>query len=203
MAALSLAVATVSSLRRGSLYVSGVTLRVEIPESRRERRRGLLGRTSLRRDVGMLFERGRSGHTFGMRFPITVVVLGSDLRILRVKTLPPNRLLWPAGMARAVLECAEGFSPTVGDRAQLRLVSDELEEDETHEPSDDGAQRRSRDHHERHDPADGAGEGDGLAASFGGPEAEDLEQHAHAVPSARTDTRLSEGEGGAPLYFRG
>jgi len=74
----------------------------------------------------MLFERCRSVHTFGMRSSITVVVLDRDLHVLRVKTLEPNRVSWPARKARSILECAEGFSATVGDRAELRLESDEL-----------------------------------------------------------------------------
>jgi hypothetical protein len=110
-----------------------------------------------------------------MRFPITVVVLDRDLRVLRVKTLVPSRFLWPARRARYILECAEGVFPAVGDRAKLRLVG-ELEEEEAHESSDDDTECSRGDDHEGHDPADGARKRDGLATSFGGPEAEDLEQ---------------------------
>ena len=190
-------------MRRGDLVFLARTFSVEIPETRAERRSGLLGRMRLEQGAGMLFERCRSIHTFGMRFPITVVILDGDLRVVRVKTLPPNRLPWPRLRARHVLECAEGAAIASGDRAELRSVGDELEEEQSHEPSDDDPDRRGRDDHERHDPSDGAREGDGFATSFGGPEAEDLEQQAHAVPSARTEGRLSEGDGGAPLYFRG
>jgi uncharacterized membrane protein (UPF0127 family) len=162
-------------VRHADLVLSGRTYSVEIPETLAERRRGLLRRFALARDAGMMFERCRSVHTLGMRFPITVVVLDRDLHVLRVKTLPPNRLLRPARKARHILECAEGISPTVGDRAQLRLVGDELEEEEAHESSDDDTDGSRGDDHERHDPADGARKRDGLATSFGGPEAEDLE----------------------------
>jgi uncharacterized membrane protein (UPF0127 family) len=161
-------------MRHRELVLSGRTYSVEIPETLAERRRGLLGRFTSARDAGMLFERCRSVHTFGMRFPITVVVLDRDLRVLRVKTLVPNRVLRPSRKARHILECGEGVFPSVGDRAALRLVG-ELEEEEAHESSDDDTDRSRGDDHERHDPADGARKRDGLATSFGGPEAEDLE----------------------------
>jgi uncharacterized membrane protein (UPF0127 family) len=127
-------------MRRAILATGrGRRLRVEIPESRRERSRGLTGRSSLKPGDGMLFLRCRSVHTFGMRFPITVVVLDRNLHVLRVKTLPPNRLLWPAQKARNILECAEGILPAVGERAELRSVGDELEEEEADESAHDGA----------------------------------------------------------------
>ncbi|HEY7400832.1 MAG TPA: DUF192 domain-containing protein, partial [Actinomycetota bacterium] len=76
---------------------------VEIPESRRERRRGLLGRDSLVPGHGMLFEGARSVHTFGMRFAILVAFLDRNDRVLRTRLLPPRRLAWCRD-ARNVLE---------------------------------------------------------------------------------------------------
>jgi uncharacterized membrane protein (UPF0127 family) len=190
-------------VRNATLVISGVTLRTKIPESLAERRRGLLGEHELEAGTSMLFRRCRSVHTFGMRCPITVLVLDRNLRVLRVKTLPPNRLLLPTRKARHILECAAGISPPVGDRAELRLVGDELEEEEANEPSDDDTDRSRGNDHEGHDPADGARKRDGLAPSFGGPEAKDLEQQSHGVPSARTEARLREEDRGPRLYFRG
>jgi uncharacterized membrane protein (UPF0127 family) len=189
-------------MRRGVLVLSGRAYSVEIPETLAERRHGLLGRFTLARDAGMLFERCRSVHTFGMRFPITVVVLDRDLQVLRVRTLPPNRLLWPTREARHILECAECVFPSAGDRAKLRLIG-ELEEEEAHESSHDDTDRSGGDDHERHDPTDGARKRDGLSTPFGGPEAEDLEQQSHGVPSARTEARLRREGRGPRLYFRG
>ena len=44
------------------------SLQVEMPTNRRERMRGLLGRTWIEPGRGMLFEGARSVHTVGMRF---------------------------------------------------------------------------------------------------------------------------------------
>jgi len=107
-------------MRNATLVISGMTLRTRIPESLAERRRGLLGVREPEPGTSMLFRRCRSVHTFGMRFPIMVVVLDRNLRVLRVKTLAPNCFLWPTRKARHILECAEGVSPTVDDRAELR-----------------------------------------------------------------------------------
>jgi uncharacterized membrane protein (UPF0127 family) len=163
-------------MRHATLIISGVTLRTQIPESFAERRRGLLGLHELEPGTSMLFRRCRSVHTFGMRFPITVVVLDRNLHVLHVKTLPPNRLLRPARRARNILEGAEGIFPAVGDRATIRLVEDEVKHEFAEEPPDDREDGRGGNHRERNDPADGARKRDGLATSFGGPEAEDLEQ---------------------------
>jgi uncharacterized membrane protein (UPF0127 family) len=190
-------------MRNATLVISGVSLPTRIPESLSERRRGLLGLHEPEPGTSMLFLRCRSVHTFGMRFPIKVLVLDRNLRVVRVKALRPNRVLLPARRARHILECAEDVSPVVGDRAEVRLVGDELEEEEPDEPSDDDADRSRGDDHEGHDPADGARKRDGLATSFGGPEAEDLEQQSHGVPSARTEARLREEDRGPRLYFRG
>jgi len=189
-------------MRNATLVISGVSLRTRIPESLSERRRGLLGLREPEPGTSMLFLRCRSVHTFGMRFPIKVLVLDRNLRVLRVKRLPPNRVLLPARRARHILECAEDVFPSVGDRAALRLVG-ELEEEEAHESSDDDTECSRGDDHEGHDPTDGARKRDGLATSFGGPEAEDLEQQSHGVPSARTEARLREEDRGPRLYFRG
>ena len=63
----------------------------------------------------MLFRRARSVHTFGMRFPIAVVLLDRDLKVLSVKRLPPGRLLLPRPRARHVLECCQTTPLRPGD----------------------------------------------------------------------------------------
>ncbi|MFQ5557215.1 MAG: DUF192 domain-containing protein, partial [Acidimicrobiales bacterium] len=55
---------------------------LEIAESRRARRRGLLGRDGI--DGALLLCPARSVHTFGMRFPIDVAHCDSGMRVLRV-----------------------------------------------------------------------------------------------------------------------
>ncbi|MGZ5295243.1 MAG: DUF192 domain-containing protein, partial [Actinomycetota bacterium] len=62
---------------------------VEIPVTRRERMRGLRDRGLLPPDHAMLFPRCRSVHTFGMRFPITVVFLDARRRVVAVRRMRP------------------------------------------------------------------------------------------------------------------
>ena len=84
------------------------SLVVWIPETLRERARGLLGRSELQPNEGLLLERSRSVHTFGMRFPIDAVLLDRDDRVIAVVRLSPNRVLLPRGRVRSVLEVAAG-----------------------------------------------------------------------------------------------
>ena len=98
----------------------GQMFRTDLPETRRERIRGLLGRSRLAPDRALLLERTRSIHSFGMRFPIAVVLLDQDLEVRAVRHLRPGRLLLPRWRVRHVLECAEGTEVRAGDR--LRIV---------------------------------------------------------------------------------
>jgi uncharacterized protein len=90
--------------------------RVDVPESYRERTRGLLGRDGLEADEALLLERCRSVHTFGMRFAIDVVFLDRSYQVLTVRRAPPMRALLPRMRARHVLECAAGAAPQPGDQ---------------------------------------------------------------------------------------
>jgi uncharacterized membrane protein (UPF0127 family) len=89
---------------------------VEVPTTRRERARGLRRRAGLVPGTGLLLERCRSVHTFGMRFPIAVAFLDRDLVVLEVRRVPAGRLLLPRPRARHVLELPIGADVRVGDR---------------------------------------------------------------------------------------
>ena len=53
---------------------------------------GLLNRRQFGKGEGLLLDRCYGIHTFGMRFPIDVLFLDKDLRVIRaVKALPPHR----------------------------------------------------------------------------------------------------------------
>jgi hypothetical protein len=74
--------------------------RCEIPESAFGRARGLLGRSGIEPGGGMLIDRAGSVHMFFMRFPIDVVFLDRDRRVVGVRHgLRPWRV---AGARRAV-----------------------------------------------------------------------------------------------------
>ena len=79
-----------------------------VAESRRERVRGLRGQSSLDPNEGLLLERCRSVHTFGMHFAIDVVLLDACACPIGVRTLVPGRLLLPRRGVRQIVEVAAG-----------------------------------------------------------------------------------------------
>jgi uncharacterized membrane protein (UPF0127 family) len=87
------------------------------------RLRGLLGRRDLPQEEGLLIRPAPSIHTWFMRFPIDVVFMDADLRVLDVvPALKPWRMAARRG-ARVVLELASGEaarrSVLPGDRLEL------------------------------------------------------------------------------------
>ena len=79
---------------------------LEVASTRRERRRGLIGRDGI--DGALLLPRTRSVHTVGMRFSIDVVHCDSEMQVLKVATMRPNRVGWPVRGARTVIEAQVG-----------------------------------------------------------------------------------------------
>jgi uncharacterized membrane protein (UPF0127 family) len=72
------------------------------------RMRGLLGRSSLAPDEGILLRPAGSIHTAFMRFPIDAVFVDADGRVLKIaEALPPWRTAAAKG-AKAVVELAAG-----------------------------------------------------------------------------------------------
>lgn len=90
------------------------------------RLRGLLGRRGLAPGEGLLITPCQGVHTLGMRFPIDVVYIGRDLRVVGVAALvPPNRWgPWRRECA-CVLEVPPGTiaatGTCVGDRIEVVL----------------------------------------------------------------------------------
>jgi uncharacterized membrane protein (UPF0127 family) len=85
----------------------------EIPDTRRERMRGLLGRAQLAPGHAMFLERARSVHTFGMRFAIQVAFLDRDYRVVQTRVVRPRRLARNR-RARHTLELGVGERVVVG-----------------------------------------------------------------------------------------
>ena len=98
------------------LTPEGVVLceRCEIPESALGRMRGLLGREGLEPGAGMIIDRAGSVHMFFMRFPIDVVFLDRNRKVVRIVSgLRPWRV---AGARKAVaaLELPVGAAGEAG-----------------------------------------------------------------------------------------
>jgi uncharacterized membrane protein (UPF0127 family) len=98
--------------------------RCGVAETLRARMRGLLGRRALLTGNGLLLRPAPSIHTFFMRFPIDVVFLDRQLRVVRIDAdVKPWRMRGCRG-ARAVIELAAGEAERRGFRPgqQLHLI---------------------------------------------------------------------------------
>ena len=92
------------------------------------RMKGLLGRRALPASEGLLLQPASAVHTCFMRFPIDVVFLDRDLRVLRVaENVRPWRFASARG-ARSVLELPGGAARRNGLRAGQQLVGGPIPE---------------------------------------------------------------------------
>jgi uncharacterized membrane protein (UPF0127 family) len=98
-----------------------VCARCAIADRPLARMRGLLGRSSLAPDEGMLFRPAGSIHMFFMRFPIDAVFCDKEFVVIDVERgLRPWRTARRPG-AKVVIELAEGAAAAIapGDRLAL------------------------------------------------------------------------------------
>jgi len=117
-----------ASLARVRRTADGAVIceRCEMPESAMGRTRGLLGRDGLEPGSGMLIDRAASVHMFFMRFPIDVVFLDRDLKVVRVvERLRPWRVAG-ARRAAAALELPVGAAAAAGVRVGDELVLEDV-----------------------------------------------------------------------------
>jgi len=95
---------------------------LEVADSWRSRSKGLLGRDGF--DGAILLRPAKSVHTFRMRFAIDVAHVDTDLKVLHLCTMVPNRLGRPVWGADAVIECEAGalqrWGVRVGDQLEIR-----------------------------------------------------------------------------------
>lgn len=97
---------------------------VELADTPRARRRGLLKRDKLNPGQGLWIFPTQAIHTFGMRFPIDVVFIDRLLRVKRIyHRLAPFRLTSLVWSAQSVLELPSGSlagtNTSVGDELQI------------------------------------------------------------------------------------
>src|SRR3989454_11159977 len=112
---------------RGAILAS----KVELADTPRARRTGLLKRDILNAGEGLWIYPTQAIHTFGMRFPIDVAFLDRLLRVKRIyHRLAPFRLTSLVWGARSVLELASGSlastGTAVGDELQFSLREEPL-----------------------------------------------------------------------------
>jgi uncharacterized membrane protein (UPF0127 family) len=88
------------------------------------RMKGLLGRDSLPNGEGLLIKPCMGIHTFGMKYPLDIVFLDRENRVVAVKqNMPPNRVSRIYFSAVSVFELPagtlEGTQVTIGDRVSI------------------------------------------------------------------------------------
>lgn len=88
-------------VREGEVLAS-----VELPEGRKNKAVGLLGRSGI--EGAMLLRPARSVHSFGMRFDLDIAFLDENNVVIRTLQLPRNRITPPVWRARSVLEAEAG-----------------------------------------------------------------------------------------------
>ena len=98
-----------------------------VADSRRDRRRGLLGRSSF--DGAFVLPRCRSVHSIGMRFDLDIAFLDQDGQVVKIAVLRRNRICSPARSASTLIEAERGafdrWGLRVGDRLDIRAATDE------------------------------------------------------------------------------
>ncbi|HEY9137421.1 MAG TPA: DUF192 domain-containing protein [Terriglobus sp.] len=98
-------VVTVHHVEQDDVLASSVV----VAETSLRRAVGLLGRTGLQGHEGLWIKPSSGVHTIGMRFPIDVVGLDAQLRVVRLwPSLKPYRLTAIVPKVRTVLELAAG-----------------------------------------------------------------------------------------------
>ena len=103
-------------LREGEVLAA-----LEIADSRKARRKGLVGRDGI--DGALLLPSARMGvHSIGMRFELDVAFCDRDMVVRRIVCLKPVRMTRPSLQAPCVIEAEGGAF----DRWQLK-VGDQLE----------------------------------------------------------------------------
>jgi uncharacterized protein len=101
-----------------------VLANAEWADSVLDRFRGVLGRCEL--DSAILLPGTRSVHTFGVRFPLDVAFLDSDLVVLSTTQLRARRVAIPRLRSRCALETPAGWFERwklePGDKLEFRAV---------------------------------------------------------------------------------
>ena len=112
-------------MRSGWLLRDGdVVCALEMTESFAERAKGLMGRDGC--EGALHLSGARGAHTAGMKFPLDVAFLSTDLIVLRIVRLSPWRIALPRPSARSVLQAEAGalerWGVRVADQLEIREV---------------------------------------------------------------------------------
>src|SRR5918993_1670528 len=81
-----------------------------------DRKKGLLGRDGLAPGQALIIAPTNLVHTFTMRFPIDILFVSRDGRVIKVREAVPPRRIAGAWGGFAVVECAAGHTQQSGTR---------------------------------------------------------------------------------------
>ena len=98
--------------------------RIAVAETSIARIVGLLGKHTLAAGAGLWIRPSSGVHTFGMKFPIDVIGLDADLKVLRLwESLSPQRLTSVSLRLRSVIELPPGriaeCNVALGDKLRM------------------------------------------------------------------------------------
>ncbi len=116
-----------TDLPRNTLHIGKKQLQVQLAESERERAIGLMSRTSLNTDEGMLFVFPEHGvQCFWMRntlIPLSAAFLADDGRIINIADMQPlsDQPHCSAQPVRYVLEAAQGWFAQAGAKTGSKI----------------------------------------------------------------------------------
>ena len=99
-------------------------MRVKIAKGFFERMIGLLGKKSMSKDEVLVIENCKSVHTFFMRFPIDIVFIDRDSKVVNIfQNVKPFRLIFGRDGAYSVLESGVGYvdanEVSIGQKIEL------------------------------------------------------------------------------------
>jgi uncharacterized membrane protein (UPF0127 family) len=96
---------------------------VAVADTSLRRMVGLLGRAALEAGTGMLIMPSQAVHTIAMRFPIDIVFVDRNWRVVHLQpVLVPNRITGLHWRARCVLELPSGAIAQTGTAVGDQLV---------------------------------------------------------------------------------
>lgn len=113
------------TILRSNDEIRHCNVKVELADTWRKRLIGLLAKSGVSDQYGMLFRPGESIHTIGMRFPIDVLFLDKDNRVLKIShDMKSFRLSFAPKGTYSVLEINGGNAKRTGIHLEdtLRFV---------------------------------------------------------------------------------
>lgn len=96
--------------------------RLELASDSATRKKGLLGRDALEAGRALVIAPTQGVHTFGMRFPIDIVAVSRDGRVVKYRGRVPSRRIVLAWSAFAIIELPAGTCDCVELAPHDRLL---------------------------------------------------------------------------------